>query len=49
MTMGETSRGVCKLCGAQKEFRNYIQSEFSTTSENHRAKQRKLGNATILR
>jgi hypothetical protein len=39
---GGTSHAVCKLCGAEKDLLNYILSEYNTTSENHREKQRKL-------
>ncbi len=34
---GQVSRGVCKHCGATKEFRNWLQDGDFITNEEHRS------------
>ncbi|MGE5597208.1 MAG: hypothetical protein ACM3S1_14385 [Hyphomicrobiales bacterium] len=33
---GPVSRGVCKVCGAEKEFRNWLEDGDFITNEEHR-------------
>lgn len=33
---GPTSRGVCKVCGAEKEFKNWLSDMDFITNEEHR-------------
>jgi len=34
---GPTSRGVCKVCGAEKQFKNWLAEGDFITNEEHRA------------
>lgn len=33
---GATSRGVCRICGTEKEFRNWLESSDFITNTEHR-------------
>jgi len=33
---GPTSKGVCKVCGAEKEFKNWLADSDFITNEEHR-------------
>ncbi len=40
---GRTSRGVCSLCGAQREFKNYLRDCLGTSEEEYQQWHRKVG------
>lgn len=44
---GPTSRGVCKLCGAEKEFNNATPSFFDRPLDEIRAYERKIALTTL--
>ncbi len=40
---GPNSRGICKFCGAQKEFKNYLMDCLEVNEEEYQEWLRKLG------
>ena len=42
---GSTSRGVCKFCGVQKEFKNYLVDCLEVNDEQYEEWLRRLGHA----